>query len=616
MSSSSIGVAISTSSSSSSSAVAGATPTSGSSTDAVGLRFHERQRFIIQCEHQHIIQLQQSCGQLYICRCFLERQHLVCDLDIRGSRSNTDFSCRGRLLEWSTFELLEISFGLHLSDTSGIIIFILFDRQRLAVGGPVSSGDFQFIIESYWNFPSTSFKNLCNVEWQQFEPSAAQRNNLAILFFSFPQFNIGFLIENWQYFLSPETFDISHPCYGYALYQVYNANSWSSDVQPVIKDRTSIKGVRDDVEWRDVRPSAFKQKILDHCIDWQLGHGREVWDHIVKHTCDDTRQGGVYSASPIVRGDVIFTKVIIIVCDHTLRPNQHFQTNTDRKCLVVENVFRQFNFQRNARLSRRPSEPGYGSRKTVEWVTLRQGVGATLTLSWPFPMQIAKVTLADRPNSRDNILGGTLTFGDAAGQVVNVPQLPNDGTPLSITFNPITTKSLVFRVSSVSATSTNIGLSELSVFSLALSTTAAGTGPVNWARYATAVANTATKGQSAAKAVDGISLAGKPTGDSFSQWNSSRGGAGASLQLSWATPVTLASISLFDQPDAQNRITGSTITFNTGDFIRIPALRGNGTASIFNFSPVTVTSLNLTITSVARGATWVGLAELQSFTLP
>ncbi|KAL8280287.1 hypothetical protein RQP46_007401 [Phenoliferia psychrophenolica] len=137
------------------------------------------------------------------------------------------------------------------------------------------------------------------------------------------------------------------------------------------------------------------------------------------------------------------------------------------------------------------------------WSTLGEGAGATLTFTWASPVQIAKVTLADRPNLDDNIVAGTLHFSD--GQFVNVPELPNDGTPLPLYFSPITTSSLVFVVTSVSETSKNIGLSEMGVFSLLTSPSASGLGPVNLARYTSASGHSA-KYQGAAKAIDGVSV--------------------------------------------------------------------------------------------------------------
>ncbi|KAL8276735.1 hypothetical protein RQP46_010844 [Phenoliferia psychrophenolica] len=252
---------------------------------------------------------------------------------------------------------------------------------------------------------------------------------------------------------------------------------------------------------------------------------------------------------------------------------------------------------------------------TAEWATLGEGAGATLTFTWASPVQIAKVTLADRPNLDDNIVAGTLHFSD--GQFVNVPELPNDGTPLPLYFSPITTTSLVFVVTSVSEATRNIGLSEMGIFSLLNSPSASGIGPINWARYASASGHSA-KYQGAAKAIDGVSVVpttGFVPGDVYSQWNSSRG-VGTTLRLTWAKPVHIASMSLFGSSAPQNLITGSTISFSTGTSVNVPALPMDGSALIINFPAVKVTSHTFTVTSVGPLSTAVGLEEIQAFTEP
>ncbi|KAL8279418.1 hypothetical protein RQP46_008230 [Phenoliferia psychrophenolica] len=216
--------------------------------------------------------------------------------------------------------------------------------------------------------------------------------------------------------------------------------------------------------------------------------------------------------------------------------------------------------------------------------------------------------------ARTQVMAGYLEF--SGGQVINVPSLPNDGTPLSLYFPAIKTTSLVFRVTTVSSSTKNIGLSELGIFGLRNSPTAYGIGPVNWARYATAHAY-AGKLQSGSKAIDGVSTV--PTdsaiGDVYSQWNSTRG-VGSNLRLVWSTPVNIASISLFASPDSRSSITGSTITLHTGsasNTVAVPALHTDGTPLIINFPSVRVSSLVFTVTAVGSGSTAVGLEELKAF---
>jgi hypothetical protein len=76
---------------------------------------------------------------------------------------------------------------------------------------------------------------------------------------------------------------------------------------------------------------------------------------------------------------------------------------------------------------------------------------------------MSKVVLYDRPNANDQITGATLTFSD--GSTVQVPALNNDGTATTVTFPAKTTTSLKVTVTSVSASTQNVGLSEIQAFS-------------------------------------------------------------------------------------------------------------------------------------------------------
>jgi LmbE family N-acetylglucosaminyl deacetylase len=105
---------------------------------------------------------------------------------------------------------------------------------------------------------------------------------------------------------------------------------------------------------------------------------------------------------------------------------------------------------------------GYPGDYTKEWATVNGGAGSWLKLTWSSPQTINKVVLYDRPNTDDQVTGGTLTFSD--GSTVTVPALNNDGSATTITFPPTTTTSLLFTVTSVSSTTQNVGLAEIEVF--------------------------------------------------------------------------------------------------------------------------------------------------------
>jgi LmbE family N-acetylglucosaminyl deacetylase len=108
------------------------------------------------------------------------------------------------------------------------------------------------------------------------------------------------------------------------------------------------------------------------------------------------------------------------------------------------------------------STDGYPGDYTHEWATNGQGVGAWLNLAWTSPQTLTSITLFDRPNLNDQIIGATITFSD--GSSLPVGTLPNDGSPLTLTFPAKTVTSLKLTVTAVSATTRNIGLAEIQVF--------------------------------------------------------------------------------------------------------------------------------------------------------
>jgi hypothetical protein len=69
--------------------------------------------------------------------------------------------------------------------------------------------------------------------------------------------------------------------------------------------------------------------------------------------------------------------------------------------------------------------------------------------------------LFDRPNANDQITGAQLTFDD--GESVTVPALPNNGAGYTVTFPAHTTSTMQLTVTSVSATTLNVGLAEIQV---------------------------------------------------------------------------------------------------------------------------------------------------------
>jgi hypothetical protein len=94
-----------------------------------------------------------------------------------------------------------------------------------------------------------------------------------------------------------------------------------------------------------------------------------------------------------------------------------------------------------------------------EWLSHSQGAGAWIMLDWDKPALIGEIDLYDRLSPEDNVLGGTLSFGD--GTVLAVGALPKDGTPARITFPARAVSWIVFRIDN--AEGTDAGLEEIMV---------------------------------------------------------------------------------------------------------------------------------------------------------
>jgi LmbE family N-acetylglucosaminyl deacetylase len=97
-----------------------------------------------------------------------------------------------------------------------------------------------------------------------------------------------------------------------------------------------------------------------------------------------------------------------------------------------------------------------------EWITSGQRTGAWIQLNWPSARNINQVRLYDRPSSTQRVTGGTLSFSSGAN--VSVGSLPNDGAALTVSFSARNVSWVRLTVSSVSSTTTNVGLSEFEVF--------------------------------------------------------------------------------------------------------------------------------------------------------
>ncbi len=94
------------------------------------------------------------------------------------------------------------------------------------------------------------------------------------------------------------------------------------------------------------------------------------------------------------------------------------------------------------------------------WVTIGQLSGAWLKLTWKEHHLVDKVILYDRPNQKERILKGTLSFSD--GSSIPISALSNNGTGNTFIFKPRNITWLKFTVDS--AIGSNVGLAEIEAF--------------------------------------------------------------------------------------------------------------------------------------------------------
>ncbi|MGE3509278.1 MAG: PIG-L family deacetylase [Vicinamibacterales bacterium] len=125
----------------------------------------------------------------------------------------------------------------------------------------------------------------------------------------------------------------------------------------------------------------------------------------------------------------------------------------------------------------------------------------------------------------------------------------------------------------------------------------------------TASAENTGRGQTAAKAVDGI-VSGYPT-NSSAEWVAPGQRAGAWIQLTWSTARSVTRVILHDRINTSDQITAATLTFSDGSSIAVGALPDNGTGLQLDFAARNVTWVRLTVTT-ARGEN-TGLAEFEVF---
>lgn len=158
--------------------------------------------------------------------------------------------------------------------------------------------------------------------------------------------------------------------------------------------------------------------------------------------------------------------------------------------------------------------------------------------------------------------------------------LNNNGSDTTFTFPATTFSSFTLLVTNVSSTTGNVGLQEIKVYAPTTTSASApalspplatpfstpstvnGSVVIDLARLAFAEASSSSKDQGPEKAIDGVVSGYTPGGGDYTrEWASYGQGLGATLILTWPTPITASSLVTFDRPNLADNILGATITF-------------------------------------------------------
>src|SRR4029434_2889066 len=110
----------------------------------------------------------------------------------------------------------------------------------------------------------------------------------------------------------------------------------------------------------------------------------------------------------------------------------------------------------------------------------------------------------------------------------------------------------------------------------------------------------------APKGVEGV-VDGWPR-DYTREWATNGERAGAWIKLSWSVPYLVDRVVLYDRPNANDRVTGRTLTFSDGTTVSVTSLSNNGAATTVTFTARSVTSVTFAVTAVSTTTQNVGLA--------
>jgi hypothetical protein len=107
---------------------------------------------------------------------------------------------------------------------------------------------------------------------------------------------------------------------------------------------------------------------------------------------------------------------------------------------------------------------GFPNDTSKEWAANGEKASAWIKLRWDKPQNVDRVWLFDRPNSLDQITGGTLEFSDGSTIKLEKPLPDTAMRGVEVFFSARTVSWVKFTVTNVKKDTPNVGLAEIAVF--------------------------------------------------------------------------------------------------------------------------------------------------------
>jgi hypothetical protein len=135
---------------------------------------------------------------------------------------------------------------------------------------------------------------------------------------------------------------------------------------------------------------------------------------------------------------------------------------------------------------------------------------------------------------------------------------------------------------------------------------------LNLARTATVKASSASKVSPPEAVADGAAQ-GFPDSPS-AEWVSDHETTGAKVKLTWAKPVTIEDVWLFDRPNEKDQVLAAWINFSDGTSAMVGELPNDGTTPFqLNFPEKIITWMEVIITRVGQKTMNAGFSEIAVF---